>query len=121
MKGGRRAAPEWLAEECRLRQLVEMGLRTHKLIGKWPRASRVVVLRRLRIGLILTLAAIPLVALGFANWAASEPPAGSGGTLIDHAGDALLAAVLAALIVWTVVLTLLGILRWIMTGEAPNA
>jgi hypothetical protein len=98
-----------------------MGLRTHKPIGKWPRASRAVVLRRLRIGLIVTLAAIPLLALGFAFWAASPPPNGNGGTLFDHAGEALVVAVLTAVITWAVALTAFGILRWIMTGEAPSA
>ena len=98
-----------------------MGLRTHKPIGKWPHASRAVVLRRLRVGMIITLAAIPLLALGFAFWAASQPPAGTGGTLRDHAGEALLVAVLVAAIAWAIALTAFGILRWIMTGEAPSA
>jgi multisubunit Na+/H+ antiporter MnhC subunit len=98
-----------------------MGLRTHKPIGKWPHASRAVVFRRLRVGLIVTLAAIPLLALGFAFWAASPPPAGNGGMLLDHAGEALLVALLAAAIVWSVALTAFGVLRWIKTGEAPSA
>jgi hypothetical protein len=98
-----------------------MGLRTHRPIGKWPHTPKAVVRRRLGLALELTMVAIPLVAVGFAYWASSPPPWGNGGTMAEHALEALKTAAILAACAWAVSLTLFGIVRWIMTGEAPSA
>lgn len=95
-------------------------MRTHKPIGNWPYVSRRVFLRRAAAALIATLIAVPFVTLGFAFWAASPPPAGNGGALTDHLGEAFRAALIAAAAFWAVAGALFGIVRWIVTGQSPD-
>lgn len=95
-------------------------MRTHRPIGKWPRVPLRTFQRRVGRAFILTVLAIPVLAIGFGFWAASDPPLGNGGTPFDHWPETLEAAALVALAAWAVFIILFGIARWIMTGEAPG-
>ena len=96
-------------------------MRTHKPIGRWPHVSKRVFLRRVRIALLATLVAVPIVAAAFAFWAASAPPLGNGGTVFGHWREGFETALIAAAIFWVLAGTLFCIIRWIKTGEAPSA
>lgn len=96
-------------------------MRTHRPLGRWPHVSKRLFLRRLRIGVLATLVAVPVVAAAFAFWAAGDPPTGNGGSPFDHWREGLEAALIATAIFWALAATAFGIIRWIRTGEAPSA
>ena len=95
-------------------------MRTHRPIGKWPHVPVAVFRRRVRRAFLLSLVAIPVLAVGFAFVAAADPPLGNGGGPLDHWLEALEAAALVAMIAWAIAIILFGFARWIMTGEPPR-
>lgn len=97
-----------------------MRFRTHRPIGDWPHVPLRTFQRRVGKAFLITLGLIPLLAIGFSFWAASDPPLGNGGAPWDHWQAALFAAAMVALVAWVLFVILFGIARWIMTGQGPG-